>query len=58
MAKKKNSKMVYVVLGGGLLILGISSVLAWWPQVVNLFKGMAGMILAVAGLVVLYLIKD
>ena len=58
MAKNKTPKIVHVVLGGALLILGITLVLAWWPAVVNIFKGVLGMVLAVAGLVVLYLLKD
>ena len=39
------------------LLLGISLVLTWWRDVVVLFRGVIGMILAVAGLLVLYSIK-
>jgi len=30
----------------------------WWPWVVVLFKGVAGMVLALGGLLVLSLIRD
>ena len=41
-------------LGFVTLIAGIALVLAWWPAVVGLFKGLSGMVLAVAGLLLLY----
>ena len=40
------------------VVAGITLVLAWWPDVVHFFKGILGMALAVAGLVILTLIKD
>ena len=56
--KKESNKAFFVVCGTGMLITGITLVLVWWPQVVNLFKGFVPMALAVGGLVVLYLIKE
>ena len=58
MVKNKTPKIVNVFLGGALLIVGITLVLAWWPQVVNLFKGVLGIVLAVGGLAVLYFLRD
>lgn len=49
--------IIIVIAGVCALILGIALILLWWPQVVNLFKGGIGMILALAGLVILYLAK-
>jgi len=40
-----------------ILILGVGLILLWWPEAVNLFKGAAGIILALAGLIVLYTVK-
>lgn len=45
-------------IGTVLLIGGITLVLIWWPDVVSLFRGFVGMALALAGLVVLYMIKE
>lgn len=47
-------KNVLYLLGSFILILGITLILAWWPDVVGLFRGMIGMLLAVGGLVILY----
>lgn len=59
-SKKKagTPNYVLVVLGAGMLVAGITLVLVWWPYVLALFKGVIGMVLAVAGLVALYLLKD
>ncbi len=51
-------KLGLSVVGIACLIVGITLVLAWWPEVVRLFQGVAGMALAVGGLVVLALIKE
>ena len=48
------SKVVIFMLGFGLTAFGISLVLTQWASVVILFKGVAGPLLAVAGLVVLF----
>jgi len=56
--KKRPSNVLFIVLGTAMLITGITLVLVWWAQVVNLFKGFIPMALAVGGLVVLYLIKE
>ncbi len=54
---KLNNSFLFVV-GGALLVGGISLVLSWWLEVVLLFKGVIGMALALAGLLALYLIRD
>jgi len=56
--KKQFRNILFVLIGSVMLITGITLVLIWWPQVVSLFKGFIGMALAVAGLGVLYFIKD
>ena len=45
------------LLGAAILILGITLILSWWPCTVLLFKGAAGIILALAGMLMLFLSK-
>ena len=45
------------ILGIVFLIIGITLILAWWPQVVGLFKGFTGIVLAIAGLFMMYSVK-
>lgn len=51
------TKLVLYLLGSLVLVLGITLVLAWWRDVVVLFRGVAGIGLALAGLLVLYSLK-
>ena len=51
-------KPLQFILGFSFLVLGISLTLTWWSDVVVLFRGAVGMVLALAGLVLLYLMKD
>ena len=52
---KSSHKIFFLfVIGFFILILGITLTLVWWPHVVLLFKGAAGIILALAGLLMLY----
>lgn len=58
---KKNDvskKAVLFLAGSAVLISGVTLILSWWPEVVLLFKGAVGMVLALAGLVMLALIRD
>jgi hypothetical protein len=58
-AKKKiNKKMNYAVVGIVLLVLGITLTLVNWSAVVIFFQGVIGIALAIAGLFVLYMMKD
>ena len=41
-----------------ILILGITLILVWWKDVAALFRGVAGMILALGGLLVLYSVSS
>jgi uncharacterized membrane protein len=43
--------------GAVMLVLGVSLILAWWPDVIAFVRGMIGMVLAVGGLLILYFIK-
>ncbi|MFA5089105.1 MAG: hypothetical protein WC552_08765 [Candidatus Omnitrophota bacterium] len=58
-SKKKNGRNIYLfILGSLVLVMGITLILAWWPDVVALFKGSLGFLLALAGLFILYMIKN
>jgi hypothetical protein len=45
------------MVGMFVLVLGITLILVWWEDVVSLFKGAIGVILALAGLVTLYAVS-
>ncbi len=49
--------MLCFILGGAMLILGIALILAWWVYVGILFKGAAGILLALIGMFILFLAK-
>ena len=50
-------KIIFTIAGLVSLVLGIALVLAWWPDVVSLFKGMIGIVLALAGMILLYMTR-
>ena len=50
-------KLIKLIIGCLLLIIGITMILQWWPQLVTVFKGSIGLVLALSGLVVLYTLK-
>jgi len=52
--KKSYKKFVLFVIGFFILILGITLILFWWMDVAVLFRGAIGIILALAGLLMLY----
>ena len=52
--KSAYKRFVMFVVGFLILILGITLILAWWEDVVMLFKGAIGMLLALGGLLALY----
>ena len=52
--KPAYKKFIFFMVGMFILVLGITLVLIWWKDVVILFKGAIGVILALAGLVTLY----
>ena len=47
-------KFILFLVGFLILILGITLILAWWKDVVVLFKGAVGIIFALAGLFTMY----
>ncbi len=47
-------KFVQLLIGIALLTLGITLILVWRHDVVSLFRGVIGMTLALAGLLILY----
>lgn len=51
-------KTALYLLGSFILVLGVTLILAWWPDVLLVFRGMTGMLLAVGGLVMLYSLRS
>jgi len=47
-------RTVRILVGIVALVGGVTLVLLWWPQVVDLFKGFLGMALALTGMLILY----
>ena len=56
--KRILKKILLSVLGSVILVLGITLILVWWNDVVRLFKGASGMVLALGGLMILFLIRE
>jgi len=56
--KGKGSKPVLMAVGLCVLVVGMTLVLVWWADVVRIFKGISGMVLALGGLLILYLVKE
>lgn len=54
---KGMNKNVLFLAGAGTLIVGVSMILAWWPDVVSFFKGFLGIVFAVAGLMLMHVKK-
>ena len=50
-------KELPVLVGTITLVVGLALILVWWPNVVALLKGAIGVILALAGLLVLHSAK-
>lgn len=58
MAKSSEQKTVRLAVGIVLLVIGVTLILAWWPQIVMVFRAALALALALAGLVVLYTVRD
>ena len=56
--KVKSSKGTLFFLGSFVLVVGLTLVLIWWNDVVTLFRGVIGMLLALGGLLILYMVKE
>ena len=54
----KSSKFLMFLCGGFCLVAGITLILLWWPAVVCLFKASGALLLALIGLILLYMIKE
>lgn len=54
----KASKAALLFFGLAFMILGIVLVLVWWQDVVIVFRGFIGVIIALGGLLVLYMVKE
>lgn len=57
MTNKPLQNFVKFLIGIILLVIGVTLILCWWPDVVIIFRAMAGMGLALLGLLALYSIK-
>ena len=55
--KKGYKKFVLFVAGFFILVLGVTLILVCWRDVVSLFRGASGMVLALAGLFMLYAVN-
>ncbi len=55
--KDSYKKFVLFAIGFFILILGITLVLVWWKDIVVLFKGAVGIILALAGIFMMYAVN-
>lgn len=54
----KMQKIILWVLGLAICVLGISFVLIFWKDVVALFRGVVGGVLAIIGLVMMSMARD
>ena len=54
----KESKLALLLMGGFFLILGITLVLVWWQDVISLFRGFIGVLIALGGLLILYMMRE
>jgi hypothetical protein len=54
----KSSSFLLTALGSIFLLIGITLVLMWWPDVVVLFRGFIGIAIALGGLFLLYMAKE
>ena len=52
--KARFPKLILYLAGSVILVLGIALVLRFWADVVLVFRAVIGMVLALAGLLVLY----
>jgi hypothetical protein len=57
MLKNISNRILLYILGSFILVAGIFLILLWWKDVVALFRGTLGMVLALAGLLALYSLK-
>ncbi|MBF0522108.1 MAG: hypothetical protein HQL24_03520 [Candidatus Omnitrophica bacterium] len=59
MSDQNNYKKFLLFLAGNLiLIFGIMLVLLWWQDVVILFRGAIGMIFALGGMLMLFIVSQ
>ncbi|MBF0532818.1 MAG: hypothetical protein HQL23_06965 [Candidatus Omnitrophica bacterium] len=59
MTTENNYKKFVRFIGGmAALLLGVTLILMFWQDVVSLFRGFAGLALALGGLLALYSVRD
>jgi hypothetical protein len=54
----KMNKWVLFAGGSVCLVIGIALILLWWSDVVGFFRAVGALLLALGGLVLLYMVKD
>ena len=50
-------KVLLFVFGGAILVFGLALILEWWPYVGIVFKGVAGIMVALVGLLILAFVR-
>lgn len=58
MSNKQVNKPVFLTIGFVTLVTGLVLIMSFWPHVVALFQGAVGVVLALAGLMILYTVKN
>ena len=53
----KTNPLVLFLIGTVIMIAGVTLILIWWNDVVQLFRGGIGILLGIVGLFILYNIK-
>ncbi len=56
MSKEQKLQVIFIS-GLVILVIGVSMILAWWPDVVAFVKGFLGMAVAIGGLLMMYFAK-
>ena len=56
--KNMMSTLFKVVLGLAFLVLGVYTILRWWPQLLEIVKGCIGLFLILAGIITLAIAKE
>ncbi len=56
MSKADKTQAVFVA-GLVVLVFGVILILMWWPDVVSFFRGFLGIVVSIAGLLMMYSLK-
>ena len=56
--KVKNSRELLLLCGTVVLVIGLTMILMWWSDVVTVFRGFGGILVALGGMFILYMAKE